>query len=954
MRILLAGLWARRGLAAVTLLLTTLRFWAAPRPWLLDAGGSISVGSRTGQVPLYWHADMCSLARVEGRCPQRAGEALIDPDFAATLDATVGDTVSISQQQAWIDGEVSKTKTVTRDFRVVGTYRVPDPSDPAWGDSYRFIGDPQLLPPPPSGRASSEPRAPALLVAQGSMTSQTFFGGADRALRLDRVNIDTAQEATALGEDLSVELSPASGSTSFALGPVVEEVDEEQSTLSQVTLAAGAPLAVLGLLLIHGLIAAGAQQRRAQVALARLRGHRPRQVAAFAMAEPTLIVLCAIPLGVGLAWVTTRGQASWWLAADTPISIPPSGWIAAGAVVVAAIATAALAVGKVLYEPLSRSLGASEGPTETSRWSLVGTSMVIALAVAVCLQVALSDGAGNGGVLEVAAPVLASLAMAIAGRWLLMAAARRSAAKPLTAGGTARKLAVRRLARRADPTSFVIALALAACLATYSASAWAASDDWNQSRAAARVGAAERFVTDATPEALLEATRRADPDGKYVAAAVLQADGDGVNRQLMVDTTRLSEVITWDPTWSDHTVEQLQEQLQPRGPVGPLTFSGERVSLKLASTQLTDDRPIFVALVYRDQDGKSRSVTLGEAGNGQTADWRLDDPGAWRPARPYPVTPSDPPVTITSGDSDGLRISVYLDQLPPADRGQIPATVPGRAGITPNDIPDVTPALVVSGTPASGMPLPQSELGTTYGKDVAAGNALDQGDTPIRVVAWVDALPVLGDEGVLVDLSAALLQPPSRETDLNAQLLVAGDTPPEVLDDIRDAGIALAEPESEAQELDALRHDAFALGWRIVLLICALTVALSIVGVWAQTATQRRWRDFETASMLSVGVRRRTLLRAAVIEHALVIGVAAISGLLAAWLSVALILPTVGLGPALPFDPAPDSSVRWLVVAAVGALIWVAATSIASLVSTLRGRRITTTNLPWEEQQVSG
>lgn len=971
-------------------------YWNAAREWLLDEGGTLSAAGKHAILPLYWHQGMCDLTRVSGSCPTQAGQALIDTALAKTLHLSIGDRLHLAFDEQWLADGVNKSRQTTRSFTIVGTYAAPSTNDPRWGDPYRVLGNPSLR--STSGESGSNPRAPALLVAPASMTSQTFTGGADRTIDLDAVNLDTMHAAAAIGNKAALNFAHAEGSNAaptFDLSSAVDDADSEFSTLSRITVAAVAPLVVLGLLLLYGLVAAGADVRRQNVALAKLRGLSRRGVLAFALAEPVAVIVIAIPIAVAAAWALTRLIANSWLGSQTPVGFGASAVVAGVIVVLAALVAAFIAVSRVQREPLSTTLGASGRAGRASRWALVGRSAVIALAVAVTLQVAVASS-NQGGVLDLVAPILIALALAIAAGWVLLQITRIWIQRTATRGGTPSYLAARRLGRRRDLGTMVIPLVLATAVAAFAASAWVVGDDWKESRAAAEVGAARSYVASASPQRLLAVTHRVDPGGRYLAAVVLQTRGDDTDRQVLVDTSRLDTAASWDPSWSDTNIADLQRKLTPRGSIDPITFKGGTIAIGVTNAHLDNGigDPPELAVDYLDDSGDASTAFLGRIRNGTLtaplehcsrqctlqevkvtgsggstttaqgaftitgvtidhapADWHLDTAKDWRAARPYAATPADPPVTV-SESGDGLKVSVYLSSLPADAQGNTPTTASGIAGITPTDIPDVLPALIASDTSATRMPPPQSGIGTTYGSDVIAANALNQSPTPLRVVAEVKALPGIGTEGILTDLGASLRQPPAPSVTLDTRLWAASDTPAQLLDEVRAAGVSLSGERRESAVLEALRTDAFSLGWRIFLLVGGLTLVLALVGVYAGAVSQRRWRAFETASLLTILIRRRTLSLASILEHATVVGLVALFGLGAAWVSLRVVLPTVDLGDTRAVDPSADYAIRWPVILIVGLLAFLLATVVTSFVSLRTIRTAKPADLPWEEQQI--
>ena len=122
--------------------------------------------------------------------------------------------------------------------------------------------------------------------------------------------------------------------------------------------------------------------------------------------------------------------------------------------------------------------------------------------------------------MELLTPLFVSLGGAVLAMLAIGALARAWASRTADRGGLGPFLAARRLVRRQDLAQLVLPLLLATAMATFAASAWQVADDWRVSRAAASVGADTLYRTEASPTRLMWASRRADPDGRYFAAAL--------------------------------------------------------------------------------------------------------------------------------------------------------------------------------------------------------------------------------------------------------------------------------------------------------------------------------------------------------------------------------------------------------------------------------------------------
>ncbi len=982
------------------------RFFPEETRWLRDRGPTLQRGQTTFEVPLYWREGMCTLAVITGTCPTEAGQALVQETMARSLHVRAGDRVEVRVTDQFLETKViDGRKTVVesqrvspRAFEVVGTYRVNDPGSPAWFDLSRFTGLADLVAPPAKGEGAP-PATPALLVAPASFTSQTFVGGVDRPADPGAIDLDTIDEVQALTrgyQDRLIASTAGSEVEQLEVRTLFDQVRDEETLLSRVMVAALAPLVVLSLLLLFALVSAGAAVRRPHVALAKLRGHSRAQVFGFAVAEPFLVVAAAVPLALLLAVTTAHLIARRWLVPGIPVVIDGLAWGALVAVAVAALVASTAAALDVIREPLSRALSASLSARSTSRLGLVMRSAVVAVAGAAVLQL-VSSGDQSSQLLALLAPMLIALAVAVAGAWFLRVTSERWLARTRSGRSTPAYLASRRLARRRDLTHLMMPLLLAVSVIAFAATATAVSDDWRVSRARAEVGAPRTYLTEVSPDRLLQATRAVDPEGRYLAAAVVENGGDGIGRRLLVDSTRLASVAAWDPSWSEQPVRQLQEELRPAA-TRPLTFRGERLSATVDDVRLTSSTDSVATLVvrYLTDAGEQRDVTLGRLRNGSgpvelaervydcdrgcrvrqilvggenasvldangeltltgmsvdgaDVDLRLDDAGAWRPARPFPVSLVDPPVVI-SARPEGLHLRLYLGQLPPGT-DDAPTMVAGVAAITPATTPDVAPVVLTDHVETTTARIPGSGIQLTYDSAVVEGVGLNGQAVPMRVVGRVHALPGLGDEGAMADLETSLVEfaPPAGAAVL-PQVWVGAGTPPAVLQELSDQGITLRPLGDLEESLHQLRTDAFTLGLRLFLVVGLATLLLAVFGVFASAVLQSRWRAYEVASLRVVGVSQGTLLRASVLEYVVMLGVAVLLGLTAALLAVRLVLPSLSLGTAGEYEPAPAYAAHLGIIGGVGLVLFVVATTIALVVSRRTTRLGRPARLRWAEQ----
>ena len=981
-------------------------YWGPSRAWASDTSGAFTYRTIGFQMPVYWRQGMCDLATVQGRCPAAKDEALMQATMAKTLKLRPGDTFKVTYQdnfyvqsrsQAQGLREIQHPRDVA--YKLTGTYTVPDPNSTEWFDLSRFAGLDNLVPPPLG--PGTVPRAPALLVAPSSIDTDDTVVGVDRPIRTSAVDLAdledvqaTAdrfkQQAIGLASGYDVDVLP-----DLELGSVFSQVRSERTLLSRVMIAALAPLIALSLLLLFALVSSAAQVRRPYVALAKLRGQTRAQVFWFAVAEPFAVIAVAVPVGVGIAYVTAKVIASGWLHPGIPVGLDSFAVVSLVAVVGASLLASAVAAMGVIREPLSVALAASVRPRPSSRLGLVLRAAVVAVALAAVFNIVTSKDQSSQ-LLALLTPTFVALAVAVGGALLLRSLSRAWVRRTADSGGAPSYLASRRLARRQDLANLMVPLLLAVAVLTFASSATATSDAWRVSRADAEVGAARSYDASASPGRLLNVTRHVDPGGKYLMATVVNDEGDDMARGVFVDSSRLATVASWDPAWSQKSLTTLQQQLT-LDEKKRIAFTGRELAVTLDKVRLTSASHVKNALQvqYVDDTGEQRDQIVGMFHNGgrqilrtpiedctrtcyleqlyvtgdsvsvsdaqgrltivsaaldgRPADWRLQDDGAWRSARPFPVSLVDPPVLVSSGPG-GLRMQLFLGKLPPGPGPQRGA-VAGFARITPSSTPDVEPVVVAAKTKTQTAKDSGSGLAIDYPSSDVVGKGVGGQDVPMRVVSRVKALTVIGDVGEMADLETSLVEfePPVGAL-VTTQLWVAPGTPDSVLAKVRDQGISLTHGVDRAQRLHELRNDAFSLGLRLFLVVGAFTLLLAIFGVLASAVLQSRWRSYEVASLRVVGVRQRALVRGSVLEYVVLLGLAVVLGVLSAYLSLELVLPSMSLGTAAPFDPVPTYSVHWPIVLGVGVGLFVVAVLIAVMVS----RRITRLGKPatlrWAEQ----
>ena len=203
--------------------------------------------------------------------------------------------------------------------------------------------------------------------------------------------------------------------------------------------------------------------------------------------------------------------------------VTPQAVASAVVVTLAALVAAFVAVIGVVREPLAASLASVSRRRTASRWGLLAQGALVMLSVAAVVQIVTSEATQSTSFVELLAPLFVALGASVLAMVLIGVIARAWMARTSQRGGLSPFLASRRLVRRQDLVQLVLPLLLATAMATFAASAWKVADDWRVSKAAATIGAATVYYTDTPPSRLQWVTQQADPEGRYLAAAVAPA-----------------------------------------------------------------------------------------------------------------------------------------------------------------------------------------------------------------------------------------------------------------------------------------------------------------------------------------------------------------------------------------------------------------------------------------------
>jgi hypothetical protein len=902
-------------------------YFGDPVAYFRTAASPGSVGSNQIKASLLWRPGMCADFQIDGHCPTDRGEAAIAASTAALLRSGVGDHVMVSPSPG------TEGAYRVRDLRIVGVYQTDARS--VHGFSTGLFTN---------SRQSGTTLVAPLLVGSAEMSRWPWAVSVSRGLRTSLLNFDSASAAArqvALLEarfpaNTLVSGMPTTVGPETALPQIVDEVKTERDELSPISIAAMVPLLGLGLFLMFSLAAAAADQRRPELALGKLRGLPRRRIVGFALAEPLTVLLVGLGAGLLLGRVIAAGLVEIWLRPGTATAVGPAAWLAVATVAGCGLAVCTGSAWKVIAEPLAQQLTEVARSRGSERFVVIVQTLAVALALAGVYQAVHESGAGaTTSLISLLAPLFVGLALAVVGRYGIVLMARIWVGFTQHGHSTAGFLAARRLSRRREAGTLAAPLVIAIGLAAFAIGSYQVAAGWWLSEARAQVGAAEMVNESVGPRALLAATHLVDPRGRYLMAVLSDVNGPGIDSRLYVDAPRLPTVASWDPSWARQSVAELAHELQP-APVDPVMITGRKVGLTVRADHLKR-QPASLALGLTDPSGYLHEETVGAlvAGHETTLDARIPycqrgceltriefsgasttpvnaaatvefrkltvdgapidarfraaQTPAWRVVGPLPAS-GHPKIALTSGPR-GMIVDFDTD-------GSL-----AILGITTNDVPAVHPVVAtdavtfrrIDSGPAAGL----------------AGLGPDGEYVPITVASRVDTLPIVERDGVMSDLSAALRDSTLVGVTAQTELWLAPDVPASTRARLQGMGLLSGESTRLDTVHTELSHDGFALGLRLFLAVGLAAIALALAGIAGAVGVQVRSRAFEVAALGVVGVGRRTMLRATLLEFTVLLAVATGLGALAGFVSCRFVLPAIGVGPVAAASPEPDFGVRW-------------------------------------------
>ncbi|MGH9304583.1 MAG: FtsX-like permease family protein, partial [Acidimicrobiales bacterium] len=712
------------------------------------------------------------------------------------------------------------------------------------------------------------------------------------------------------------------------------------------------------------------------LALGDLRGLPPSSLAALALREPFSLMAMAAPIGAAIGWLAVKAVASVVLLPGTPVPFDSLAVVAALAGLVAGLAASVAGSARLLRRSEgAAAITRPRRRSGRTAAVLDAFAIAFAIAAIAELDASGIAGGTRSSPLATLAPGLIALGLGVIAARIAPLVCHLAARLTKDTPKVATHLSLQRVARRSVVVRQAIVMAIAVSLGCFSAGAFVVARHNRVLESQFQVGAGE-VLTVTTPQGanLVGLVRRADPSGHVaMAAAELQASSGSL---LAVDATRFSRVAAWPGSFGGLDASGVARYLRPNtappvvlsgkrirvradllGPrvlhtlpesgSGSGSGSAAGSGAKGASGRATRPNPTFLSLEVLDTyyyalfplslgplrpgshtysaslagicEHRCRLVSIGASAHvadtssgfatlvnvplvlqsiaagspgswhevlgafSSTARWRVPDTGSGAVS-----------ARILGSYATGLSVDFLVSP------GSPPET------IEPADTPRRLPAVVTNTVVAA-----NAGSGPTGSTSFPAEN-LDGATITVNGQVQVPALPRIGNDGALVDLSLAerlMTQPGIYAAD---EVWLAPDASPaaiaRVTARLEADGVGILATDSAARLERQFNRAGPTLAFVLFLLVAGAGALLAAGSLLFAIASSARRRSVELVALGAAGVPARKLVGALLGELSIVTLSGLVAGTLAGVLGLSLALRSVpefsGLapGPSLAYD----------------------------------------------------
>lgn len=900
----------------------------------------VKEGKLPSPVALRSRSGVCDHLEIEGRCPSAAGEVLVSVTDAKAWGWDDGTVLEVPQERF----DPLEPDPPPVELTVVGTYGAPADEPDYW------LGD---VPDGKSGVALADldtgPGVDDLITTEQTFVDALPDAVATVALPLDRdaASLESMPRAAGAAARLGKERPELTVDESAAeLVGGIRTGREQTAVIVPFVMVQLALLAVLVLFLVAQ---AAVDQRRHEIALARLRGHSRRGARRLLLTELTLPVLLGLPLGflaaLGLAAAVRRAMLPAGIPFDVPLAVLP--WLI-GSLLVSVLAVY-LAARPVLGEPVNDLLR-SVSPRRGGGSVVVDSVVVVLAGLGV---VGLATGALSGPA-ALATPTLLAIAVGVLAARLVPRLAAARARRAMRRGRVAAAIAGHGIGRRPAARRVLVVTTVATAVAVFGANAVVVADRNRLARAELETGAPGVVSVDATtvPE-LVAAANTLEREGIEAAPVVVIPPRDPeAPRTIATDPERLERVA------HPQTVAGLDLAALALPEQRPVRVSGE-----IASARVTwdleargDGEAPTLALDMTTPSGEERSAdlaTLGPRSSGRTT-VRADLGCSGCRVDALRVGTSGLEGSTVRGSVRIAGLAVDGKPLPVTGRGTWESAGPdGRAGI---DVTAKGDTLDLSITAADGedvstyvTDVPRPLPGIVATGEGAKGDDLQfvdvaGGQSEVETHQQVAAIPAVTDNGVLLSLPALARSNEEIDTGRATTQLWVSDASPQGIDRTRGVlagdGVGVGNVSTTADVDRAYDRSASAWGLQLALVGGGLAVLLAALVLVVLAVTGWRSVVHDLAALRVSGVSRSAATSALRTEHLVSVAVGVLLGAGCALVGSWVALPSIPLFTTSADVPAADLSPSWPAVLAATAGVALVLLALAAALATTVGRRV--------------
>ncbi|TWD82945.1 FtsX-like permease family protein [Kribbella amoyensis] len=905
---------------------------------------------------LTWRDGYCErLKLVEGRCPQAPNEVV-----GSTVDVT-NHSIKVGQKFDVVPDQYVGKGVLT----VVGLYVPSDALDLYWNGR------------PPTGHSFPEigNRFGALdnLMTDRSTFEQNAWGNRStfdtRPLpELTRVDdLDRLKAASLAVADTAAAPAYNAGNNSGLVG-LIDSIDAERRQAATIIPLVMVQVALFGVVVLALALAAVVDQRRPELAVARLRGLSARRTGRAVMLELGVAVTAGMLLGAGTGFGLLLVVRATWLDGGSPLELP---WTVPAAVAVAlavGLAVTASTVRSVARQPIATLLRRIV-PRRRARTVAIADVAIVVLATA-GLVGALTGG--GRGPLPVLTPTLLALAVGLTFAHLLLPAAALISRRALRAGRLGLALGALQVSRRPAVTRIVAVVAVATALVSFAGQAASVANDNRQARAGYEAGAAGVLSVNATSLGdFTKALDGLDQERQWLSPVlVARTTAPDSLRTVMIEPDSFRRIAFHGGDLTDS--EGFEQLTAPREPAA-IELRGERLRVSASTGPMKPVLPktldgtpppkqdparwvIIQATMVSLRDGGRYVVSFPKLPlvPGRTVDLTATAPGCAGGCRLMRLG-----IARDLDDQTGIEGEVVLSKF---GTERTPNTPLGAAGDW-DEIPQLSKdvgSVVAKDGPTGGLTLQITSMGletvlqhrsapvripalVTSGYPLQEGTTVPALDGLAQLIGPVDRLhgPInrFPERAAVVDLETlrriggtVALSNVSFEVWLSAEGLAKAD---QAIAALGQAGMEARLVDRSAEREAAYGRSASALALQLTPIIGVAGWSLAIIVLLLMVVTSWRSRAQDYASLRITGVPASTTGRAARWEQTGPVTLAVLLGSICGVVGAKVALPLIPLF-AETGEPSPiplDLGTNW----AVAGVLWLIGTVVLTTTTVLLG-----------------